>query len=81
MLQQAVDSMEQAKELGQQEEEKEEEEERKRKENLILLIISVVLMVSEFPLFTLDFQFTNKTPPKKVRPLRRRGGCRYPRLC
>jgi hypothetical protein len=46
MLQQAVDSMAQAKELGQEEEEEEEEEERKRKENFILLIISVVFMVS-----------------------------------
>lgn len=45
MLMQAVDSMAQAKALGQKEEEKEEEEERKRKENLILLIVSVVLMV------------------------------------
>lgn len=44
MLQQAVDSMRQAKELGEQEEEEEEEEERKRKENFILLIISVVLI-------------------------------------
>ncbi|KAI0191619.1 hypothetical protein F4808DRAFT_476023 [Astrocystis sublimbata] len=43
MLQQAVDSMAQAKELGKQEEKEEEEEERKRKANLILLIISVVL--------------------------------------
>lgn len=50
MLQQAVDSMAQAKELGAQEEKTEEEEERKRKENLILLIIGVVLMVSaNFP--------------------------------
>lgn len=46
MLQQAVDSMTQAKVLGQQEEKEEEEEERKRKENFILLIISVVFMVS-----------------------------------
>ncbi|KAG8163304.1 hypothetical protein KVR01_006601 [Diaporthe batatas] len=44
MLQQAVDSMAQAKELGAQEEKTEEEEERKRKENLILLIIGVALM-------------------------------------
>lgn len=44
VLQQAVDSMAQAKELGAQEEEAEEEEERKRKENLILLIIGVALM-------------------------------------
>ncbi|KAL3462744.1 glycoside hydrolase superfamily [Aspergillus heterothallicus] len=44
MLQQAVDSMAQAKQLGQEEEEEEEEEERKRKENFILLIISVVFM-------------------------------------
>ncbi|KAL4804670.1 glycoside hydrolase superfamily [Aspergillus unguis] len=44
MLQQAVDSMEQAKELGEQEEKEEEEEERRRKEGLILLIIGVAFM-------------------------------------
>lgn len=44
MLMQAVDSMAQAKELG-QEEKKEEEEEEKRKKDFILLIVSVVLMV------------------------------------
>ncbi|KAH9903612.1 hypothetical protein F4778DRAFT_91579 [Xylariomycetidae sp. FL2044] len=41
MLQQTVDSMRQAKELGAEEE---EEEARKRKENFILLIVSVMLM-------------------------------------
>jgi len=45
MLMQGVDSMAQAKALGQQEE-KEEAAEEKRKKNFILLIISLVLMVS-----------------------------------
>lgn len=45
MLMEAVDSMVQAKALGQQEQQDEKEEE-KRKKNFILLIISVVLMVS-----------------------------------
>ena len=45
MLMQAVDSMAQAKALGQQEQ-KEEAEEEKRKKDFILLIISVILMVS-----------------------------------
>jgi hypothetical protein len=49
MLMQAVDSMAQAKQLGQKEE-KEEEEEEKRKKNFFLLIVSVVLMVCP-PLF------------------------------
>ncbi|KAJ5662800.1 hypothetical protein N7507_003531 [Penicillium longicatenatum] len=44
MLEQAVDSMAQAKKLGEEEEKEEEEEERKRKENLILMIVGVVLM-------------------------------------
>lgn len=44
MLEQGVDSMKQAKELGEKEEEEEEEEERKRMENIILLVIGVVLM-------------------------------------
>lgn len=46
MLQQAVDSMAQAKELGEEEEKTQEEEERERKANLIVMIISVVLLVS-----------------------------------
>ncbi|KAL3477790.1 glycoside hydrolase superfamily [Aspergillus californicus] len=44
MLEQAVDSMAQAKEIGAQEEKDEEEEERKRKESLILLILGVVFL-------------------------------------
>lgn len=44
VLQQAVDSMEQAKELGAQEESAEEEEEEKKRENFILLLIEVALM-------------------------------------
>lgn len=46
MLMEAVDSMKQAKELGEKEEQTEEEEEEKRKKNLILLIVSIVLLVS-----------------------------------
>ena len=45
MLMQAIESMAQAKILGQQEK-KEEAEEEKRKKDFILLIISLVLMVS-----------------------------------
>ncbi|KAI1080982.1 hypothetical protein F5B20DRAFT_579808 [Whalleya microplaca] len=44
MLLQAVDSMAQAKQLGQQEEQQEEAEEEERKKNFIFLIVSVVLM-------------------------------------
>ncbi|KAL4739555.1 glycoside hydrolase superfamily [Aspergillus similis] len=44
MLEQAVDSMAQAKEIGAQEEEAEEEEERKRMESLILLILGVAFL-------------------------------------
>jgi hypothetical protein len=46
LMQQAVDGMKQAKEIGKQEEKDEAEDERKRKENFIMLIVSVILIVS-----------------------------------
>lgn len=59
MLMQAVDSMAQAKQLGQKEE-KEEEEEEKRKKNFILLIVSVVLMVCPPRFFPSPSEETSK---------------------
>lgn len=79
IMQQAVDSMKQAKEIGKQEEKDEAEEERKRKENFIMLIISVVLIVSVLkssflsflplaaPLSNFSFSLI-LTPPSKTGP-------------
>ncbi len=45
MLMQAVDSMAQAKQIGEEEEQAEEEEEEERKKDFILLILGIVFLV------------------------------------
>jgi hypothetical protein len=79
MLMQAVDSMAQAKELGEKEE-KEEEEEEKRKKNFILMIVSVVLMVCFFS-FRPPFFIPKKLTKDLVCSRRRRRSRRSNWLC